>query len=149
MTLVGAHNDPNNQMREELWGLIAPATGANNVVVNANITNGGTVGMVAGAMDFSGVNQATPLQAQSGGTCGSNYVSPMMPSPPTFVLAYDCGHGDHRNFRSISGGPGFGCGYHHHHSWLREKPRSGMLVLAPPIPRMSLALAVSGRGPLR
>ena len=69
MTLVGVHNDSTNMMRVELWGLVNPKTGANNVIVNANLTAAGvTVGVVANAMDFSGVNQTTPLLTQAGGS---------------------------------------------------------------------------------
>lgn len=43
--------------RTELWGLVAPATGAHNVVIS---TGGPGSTIVAGAISFTGVDQTTP-----------------------------------------------------------------------------------------
>src|SRR6267143_417594 len=51
-------------VRSELWYRIAPATGANSVVV----TLSATARTVAGAISFTGVDQTTPVDAQNGAT---------------------------------------------------------------------------------
>ena len=61
MTLVGAHNDTGNTRRVEMWYQLAPANGAHNVVVSVNIPTAVTVGVVAGATTFTGVDQSVPL----------------------------------------------------------------------------------------
>jgi uncharacterized repeat protein (TIGR01451 family) len=73
LTFIGAHNDSANKMRVEMWGMVNPPTGtALTVSVTASIAGAGTVGVVAGATNFSGVNQSQPLM--SGQTDGSyNY----------------------------------------------------------------------------
>jgi hypothetical protein len=54
--VVGVRSNP-GLARIEIWRLVAPATGANNVVVNL----GTSKDLVAGAASFTGVNQTTPL----------------------------------------------------------------------------------------
>ncbi len=62
LSFVGAHNDAGNQRRVEQWYLLAPPTGTANVVVTVDIPTGGaTVGVVAGATTFTGVDQTVPL----------------------------------------------------------------------------------------
>ncbi len=61
-TFVGAHNDSGDTRRIEMWYLLAPATGTHNVHVNVNVPAAGqTVGVVAGATTFTGVDQTKPL----------------------------------------------------------------------------------------
>ena len=55
MTLIDIADNPNH--RSELWFLLAPATGANNVIV----TMGGTCLRIwPGAVSYTGVSQTTP-----------------------------------------------------------------------------------------
>jgi uncharacterized repeat protein (TIGR01451 family) len=62
LSLVGAHNDASNTRRSELWSLLAPATGVNkNIVVSVTVPGALTVGAVAGAVSFTGVDQTRPL----------------------------------------------------------------------------------------
>jgi len=59
----GAHNDAGAKRRVEMWYLLNPAAG-NNLAVNVNVlipTAGATVGIVAAASTFSGVDQTVPL----------------------------------------------------------------------------------------
>ncbi len=61
-TFAGAHNDAGDTRRVEMWYLLAPATGTHNVHVNVNVPAAGqTVGVVAGATTFTGVDQTKPL----------------------------------------------------------------------------------------
>ncbi len=63
LTLAGAHNDAGNTRRVEMWSLIAPAIGANNVVVTLNLPGGtGTLGVVVGAITLTGADQTSPLR---------------------------------------------------------------------------------------
>jgi uncharacterized repeat protein (TIGR01451 family) len=73
LTFIGAHNDSTNKMRVEMWGLVNPLAGSGlTLSVTASIAGAGTVGVVAGATNFSGVNQSQPLMP--GQTYGSyNY----------------------------------------------------------------------------
>ena len=60
---VGSHNDAGNTRRVEMWYLLAPATGAaHNVIVTVDVP-AGTVGVVAGAITFTGVDQTVPLSS--------------------------------------------------------------------------------------
>ncbi len=63
LTLSGAHNDAGNTRRVELWYLINPATGSNNVIVTLNLPGGtGTLGVVVGATTLTGADQAKPIR---------------------------------------------------------------------------------------
>jgi len=58
LSLVGAQATSDSEGRIEIWRLVAPATGANNVVVNLSaVPQSATVGV----MTFTGVHQTTPL----------------------------------------------------------------------------------------
>jgi hypothetical protein len=58
LSFVGAQATSDNQGRVEIWQLVAPATGANSVVVNLSaVPESATVGV----MTFTGVSQGTPL----------------------------------------------------------------------------------------
>jgi uncharacterized repeat protein (TIGR01451 family) len=58
---LGSQNDAANTRRVEMWYLLAPPTGNNNVVVSVDIPVTQTVGVVAGAVTFTGVDQTVPL----------------------------------------------------------------------------------------
>ena len=61
LTRVGAHNDAGNTRRVEMWSLTAPVSGTPNVAVTVNLPTAGSVGVVAGATTFTGVDQTVPL----------------------------------------------------------------------------------------
>ena len=63
LTQLGVHNDAGNTRRVEIWYLVAPAVG--NLVVSVTVTlpNAARVGVTAGAMTFTGVDQTLPLSA--------------------------------------------------------------------------------------
>jgi uncharacterized repeat protein (TIGR01451 family) len=61
LNFVGAHNDAGNTRRVEMWYLLAPPTGTNNVIVSVDVAAAATVGVVAGAVTFTGVDQTVPL----------------------------------------------------------------------------------------
>lgn len=62
LTNVGIILHPNSTRRVEMWRLIAPAAAAANVVVTINLPGGaGTLGVVAGAVSFTGADQNVPL----------------------------------------------------------------------------------------
>ena len=76
LTLIGSHNDSSNARRTEMWRLVNPPTGTHNVVVSVTITGGATIGTVAGATTFTGVDQNSPIRTyasnDSNGTAGTN-----------------------------------------------------------------------------
>jgi uncharacterized repeat protein (TIGR01451 family) len=62
LTQLGAHNDAGNTRRVEMWYLLSPVSGTNNVSLTVNVPTGGaTVGGVAAATTFTGVDQTVPL----------------------------------------------------------------------------------------
>jgi uncharacterized repeat protein (TIGR01451 family) len=62
LSFVGAHNDTNSTRRVEMWYLTAPVSGGPyNVVVTVNLPTAGNVGVVAGAITFTGADQTMPL----------------------------------------------------------------------------------------
>ena len=63
LTRLGFHNDAGATRRVEIWYLIAPVSGAQTVSVTYNLPAGVRVGVVAGAMTFSGVDQTVPLNS--------------------------------------------------------------------------------------
>ncbi len=63
LTFLGANNDAANTRRVEMWYLLAPVTG-NNRAVNVSVqipVAGATVGILAAATTFTGVDQTVPL----------------------------------------------------------------------------------------
>jgi uncharacterized repeat protein (TIGR01451 family) len=75
LSLIGAHNDAGNTRRVEMWSLLNPVNGTNQaIVVSVNVAAGQTVGVVAGATTFSGVDQTVPLGAfvSNDGAAGGN-----------------------------------------------------------------------------
>ncbi len=70
-------------MRVEIWSLIAPATGAHNIVTTLSLPGGaGTVGAVVGANTFTGVDQYQPLRTfvSADGGAASTYSQLDIPS---------------------------------------------------------------------
>jgi len=63
LTFWGAHNDAGNTRRVEMWYLINPANGTDTVSVVLNPLGAATVGVVAGAITFTGADQTSPLRA--------------------------------------------------------------------------------------
>ena len=57
----GGVQDNGTSVRVELWRLVAPALGANNVVVT--LSGGATAKMACGAVSLTGVGQANPIDA--------------------------------------------------------------------------------------
>lgn len=62
LTQAGFHNDAGNTERVEIWYLVAPATGTNNVVVTTNLLGGAAVGTIVGATNVSGADQTSPIR---------------------------------------------------------------------------------------
>jgi uncharacterized repeat protein (TIGR01451 family) len=62
LTFWGAHNDAGNTRRVEMWYLINPANGTDTVSVVLNPLGAATVGVVAGAITFTGADQTSPLR---------------------------------------------------------------------------------------
>jgi hypothetical protein len=60
LTLAGAHNDATNTKRIEMWYMVGPAIGTNNVVVT--VASAAAVGVVAGATTFTGADQTSPVR---------------------------------------------------------------------------------------
>jgi len=83
LTSIGAHNDAGNTRRVEMWYLLNPASGTNvALTVSVNIpTAAATVGVVAGATTFTGVDQTIPLgtfvtaDGAAGGSAQGNVTS--------------------------------------------------------------------------
>ena len=64
LTQSGAHNDAGNSRRTEVWFLISPAIGNNNVVATLNLPGGiGTLGVVVGAVTVTGADQTIPIRS--------------------------------------------------------------------------------------
>jgi len=64
LTQAGAHNDGGLTRRVEIWYLVAPATGLNNVIVTVNLPGGtGVLGAVVGAATFTGADQTIPIRS--------------------------------------------------------------------------------------
>jgi hypothetical protein len=75
LSFVGSENNSNDKSRIEIWSLVAPNTGTNNLVVTLSGANGN--GFTVGAMTFTGVDQATPLgtfSSASGHSAGGSTV---------------------------------------------------------------------------
>jgi hypothetical protein len=75
LSFVGSENNSNDKSRIEIWSLVAPNTGTNNLVVTLSGANGD--GFVVGAMTFTGVDQDTPLgtfSSASGHSAGGSTV---------------------------------------------------------------------------
>ena len=64
LTLAGAHDDAGLTRRVEMWYLVAPASGLNNVIVTVNLPGGtGVLGVVVGAATFTGADQTIPIRS--------------------------------------------------------------------------------------
>lgn len=67
------HGTGNAQIQTEVWYLVAPSTGANNVVVTMTGAVGGGSGryIIGGAVSLTGADQTSPIDAQAGGGSSS------------------------------------------------------------------------------
>lgn len=83
MTSVGSVQ--NGAQISHMWRLIAPATGANNVVVTMS---GGGVDIIAVATSYTGVNQATPLGTPATAT-GSSVTASVAVASATGEIVVD------------------------------------------------------------
>ncbi len=82
LTSAGAHNDSTNVRRVEMWYLINPPTGNNNVVVTVNVGAGGNpnIGTVVGATTYTGADQTTPIRTFASNDGNSDAASVNVPS---------------------------------------------------------------------
>jgi uncharacterized repeat protein (TIGR01451 family) len=81
LTLLGAHNDAGKTRRVEMWYLLNPPTGTNNTNVLVTIPVRKTVGVTAGAVTFTGVDQTVPLGTfTSADGAGAGYSQLNVPS---------------------------------------------------------------------
>lgn len=62
LTFIGAQNSVTGAARVELWGLVAPTTGANTIAV----TLSGAIASAAVASSYIGVNQSLPTESFAG-----------------------------------------------------------------------------------
>ena len=74
---LGSGGTAANPMRVEVWYLVAPATGTANVVVTGNKSGGNKLGVVAGAITFTGTYQASPIRT-SGSNVGTSNTAQMI-----------------------------------------------------------------------
>ncbi len=72
LTLVGSQATSDNKGRLEIWRLLAPASGSNNLTINLSSAPDAAV---VGVMTFTGVDQTTPLGAFSSATVDSGTAS--------------------------------------------------------------------------
>jgi uncharacterized repeat protein (TIGR01451 family) len=74
LNFLGAHNDAGDTRRVEMWYLLNPVSGTNSVVVSVDIPAHQYVGVVAGAITFTGVDQTVPLSSfvSADGAAGAN-----------------------------------------------------------------------------
>src|ERR1700722_19869935 len=64
LTMSGAHKDAGNSRRVEMWYLVSPVTGNNNVIVTLSLPGGsGTLGVVVGAVTLTGADQTKPIRS--------------------------------------------------------------------------------------
>lgn len=61
MTLIGTRSSVSGAARVELWGLIAPATGTNDIVVTLT----GAIAWAGNASSYTGIHQDSPIEAFS------------------------------------------------------------------------------------
>jgi uncharacterized repeat protein (TIGR01451 family) len=83
MTQLGAATNGTN-VRTELWGLVAPASGTHQITVTITNGNARSQTVVAGAQSFSGVDQAGPT-----GTVVTGSNNTAVPSLAVTNSAYD------------------------------------------------------------
>lgn len=61
MTFLGTQADVNGATRVEVWGLVAPKTGANTVSISLD----GTAAVIGAAISFANVDQTNPISAST------------------------------------------------------------------------------------
>jgi len=73
LTKIAGASTELNSMRVEMWQLIGPAVGTANITVTGTKSggNGNKLGVVAGVITFTGVNQTSPIRS-SGVATGSS-----------------------------------------------------------------------------
>jgi hypothetical protein len=86
LTFVGSATY-SNDARVEIWQLVAPDTGTNNVVIT--FSDRLTYGAVAGVMTFTGVDQITPLGTFVGASDSSAGPATVDVSSATNELVFD------------------------------------------------------------
>jgi hypothetical protein len=59
-------DNPAGAAATEVWYLVAPASGANNVIITFGSGNSGGSGVSAAAISLSGIDQASPIDGQNG-----------------------------------------------------------------------------------
>lgn len=65
MTNIREDDNDTDDISTSIWYLINPATGSNTIEVTLNGTN---IGVIGGAMSFTGVDQSAPIEANNGDT---------------------------------------------------------------------------------
>jgi uncharacterized repeat protein (TIGR01451 family) len=83
MTLLGAISNGTN-VRSELWGLAAPASGTHQITVTVSNPSARNYTVVAGSQSFSGVDQFAPT-----GTVATGSANSATPAVTTVNTAYD------------------------------------------------------------
>ncbi|MGH9443509.1 MAG: C25 family cysteine peptidase [Thermoanaerobaculia bacterium] len=88
MNLIGVQNSTNgsNDRRIEMWELVNPPSGTFDVVVTKTSTGTGTVGVTAGAIGFTGVDQETPSRNFNSAQGSSNTPSVIVTSVANDVV---------------------------------------------------------------
>jgi uncharacterized repeat protein (TIGR01451 family) len=104
LSFAGAQNDAANTQRVEMWYLLNPVSGANSIVVSVNIPVAQTVGIVAGATTFTGVDQTVPLGSFVS-TDGANGANSQLnvPSVVNGMVLDTLAIGGNQNVTTISG----------------------------------------------
>jgi len=73
--------DPGNNFRVEMWYLVNPPTGANNVVVTVNkAISLAAMGVVVGAVDFTNADQTSPIRDSATASGNNDTTSISVPS---------------------------------------------------------------------
>ena len=68
VAMTKVRRDSNTDRKTEIWYLVAPATGANNVIVTWSAD---PEGQIVAAVSYYGVNQVSPIAANNGATGNS------------------------------------------------------------------------------
>ena len=93
LTKIRHDAESNNRNRGELWYMVNPDVATGNVVITAT---GSNVGISGGALLYSGVDQSTPIDANSGTTVGasaSNISTTISPTVTDAYIVYGCVNG--------------------------------------------------------
>ncbi len=85
LTKIRHDAESNNRNRGELWYMVNPDVATGNVVITAT---GSNVGISGGALLYSGVDQSTPIDANSGTTVGASASNISTTISPTVTDSY-------------------------------------------------------------